>query len=296
MFYNVIYVGHGLDTWTNYLAGLTEEDLQEFIKSYGYSTGKYFFKGKTHYFTDITNVSVFDTSKAQIESESDYFSNLDLNIIKWTNLNMDIEFEFNSLGSNVTTKFIKGPYGYLNDSKMELKMNSVGKIFISHSSLDHKIVNSFCELILEQGLSIILSKDVFSTSLDGSKPISGEDFRKRIKQELLNSKLVLQFISQNYKKSEVCLNEMGAAWVLNAKVIPLIIEPEKYDVGFIHNTDQQIQLSRKGDLLKLITDHKKTFTSEELNLPRLVEKAEQFLKILKDESLNSKIQKVFPNT
>ena len=173
---------------------------------------------------------------------------------------------------------------------------SPGKIFISHSSKDTKIANAFCELILEQGLNVNLSKDVFSTSLALSKPISGEDFRDRIKRELISAKMVLQFISHNYKASEVCLNEMGAAWVLNATVIPLIIEPESYDVGFIHSTDQQIQLNKKKDILQLISDHETNFTQDKFNHSRLDTKIDDFLKILTEELQFNEIKKVFSGT
>jgi hypothetical protein len=153
-----------------------------------------------------------------------------------------------------------------------------GKIFISHSVRDKDLVNKFCDLILNNALGINLEAGIFNTSLDGSKPTSGEDFRDRIKSELVNSKAVLQFISNNYKNSEVCLNEMGASWVLSDNVIPLIIERGEFDVGFINSTTQQIQLWDRNQLLKFIDDHKGKFLPTSFTITRLNQKVEEFEK------------------
>ena len=41
-----------------------------------------------------------------------------------------------------------------------------------------------------------------------------------------------ELITPNYKESEVCLCEMGAAWVTSSKVFPFIVDPISYsDVG-----------------------------------------------------------------
>ena len=78
-----------------------------------------------------------------------------------------------------------------------------------------------------------------------------------IKENLIRSSHVIQIITHNYKESEVCLNEMGAAWVLNHKVIPFILSPVTYDsVGFIHHPDQLLKLNNADDLFKFIDEMK----------------------------------------
>lgn len=172
-----------------------------------------------------------------------------------------------------------------NEEKESVNMKA-GKIFISHSTLDKDIVNQFISLILSNALHINTKQDVFCTSFAGSKPLNGEDFRQRIKDELLNAKLVLQFISKNYKKSEVCLNEMGASWVLKGIVIPLIVEKDNYEVGFIHSTTQQSQLHKKEDLLKLVDDLKQYGVISDFSSNLVNNKVDEFLAFI--NSLESK--------
>jgi hypothetical protein len=69
----------------------------------------------------------------------------------------------------------------------------------------------------------------------------------------MKSSDVIQIITSNYKESEICLNEMGAAWVLNNTVIPFILSPITYtSVGFIHSPNQLLRLNDENDLLEFI--------------------------------------------
>jgi hypothetical protein len=129
-------------------------------------------------------------------------------------------------------------------------------IFISHSSKDEAIVKLFIDKILQLGLHISLDK-IFCTSIQAATITTGEDFRTVIKEKLMKASHVIQIITSNYKESEVCLNEMGAAWVLNHKVMPFILPPITYtSVGFIHSPNQLLRLNHEDDLLKFIDEMK----------------------------------------
>ena len=94
---------------------------------------------------------------------------------------------------------------------------------------------------------------------------------------------MIQFISSNYKESEVCLNEMGAAWVLDVPVIPFILEPVTYNtVGFIHSTDQQLRIHEKSDLLKFVSELKALF-NHGYNDNKLHRKIDDFLTAIKPQ-------------
>ncbi len=113
----------------------------------------------------------------------------------------------------------------------------VSRIFISHSSKDKAIVDNFTQKILRLGLEVA-KEEIFCSSIEGMGIRSGDDFRDRLKNAITNSEIVIILISQSYKESEICLNEMGAAWVLNKKVIPIIIPPLQHsEVGALHITD-----------------------------------------------------------
>ena len=165
----------------------------------------------------------------------------------------------------------------INEAYRVQRKKAKQKIFINHSSKDKIPVNLFCKYVLDLGLGINLKTDFYNTSLDGSNPISGKDFRDSISDNLKNSKLVLQFISPNYKASEVCLNEMGAAWVLIENVVPIVINKGGYDVGFINSTKQQVKLYDEQSILKFINDYKKLLTEDETHLSVITENIKEFI-------------------
>ena len=125
------------------------------------------------------------------------------------------------------------------------------KIFISHASLDVPIVNSFIDDLLVGSLSVKVS-DIFCTTTDGMKIKSGEDWRESIKEALQQSLITILLITPNYKESEVCLCEMGAAWVTSSIVFPFIVDPINYsDVGIIQQPKQIEKLLDEKSLDRL---------------------------------------------
>lgn len=155
-------------------------------------------------------------------------------------------------------------------------------IFISHSSKDEWIVTPFIEKVLNLGMGISRSK-IFYTSNEDTGIKSGVDFRKAIQKKLQNSRAVIQIITNNYKSSEVCLNEMGAAWVLSAKVIPFIVPPVSFQsIGFIHATTQLLKLNNDKDLYKFFDDHKDLRTSTSFSVSNYHRQVTDFLEALKN--------------
>ncbi|MCU0360753.1 MAG: toll/interleukin-1 receptor domain-containing protein [Bacteroidia bacterium] len=173
-----------------------------------------------------------------------------------------------------------------NESEKKVKK----KIFISHSTDDRDITSKFCDLILGNVFNIP-RRDIFNTSHEGSKPKTGEDFKKRIKVELEEAKIIFQFISKSYKASEVCLIEMGAAWVLCDNVIPLIVEEGEYDVGFIHSTTQQAHLHVTKDIIKTISDLVDTGMLPHVRLDVLSEKVNEFVESIGEHNGLGKISR-----
>jgi len=145
------------------------------------------------------------------------------------------------------------------------------KIFISHASKDKKIADAFVDIILQGALSVSI-EDIFCVSTDGTKIKSGENWRNRIKTNLKSAKINFLIITPNYKESEVCLNEMGAAWVLSALVLPLIIEPINFKtVGIIQEPKQIEKLLDEKSL-----DRIKDIVQEELEIPNKLIKSDRW--------------------
>ena len=155
-------------------------------------------------------------------------------------------------------------------------------IFISHSNKDDKLVSAFIEKILNLGLGIN-REEIFYTSAKDTAPRSGSDFKRTIKEKILAATAVIQIITDEYKKSEVCMNEMGAAWVLSDNVIPFIIEPISFEsVGFLHNTTQLLKLNLADDLFKFQDDHPELYGDKRVSQSNYHKQVYEFIAELKN--------------
>lgn len=122
------------------------------------------------------------------------------------------------------------------------------KLFISHSSNDKAIVNGFIKEILKIGCGF-KDSDIFCT-LDSTVIRTGDDFRIKIVENLRECDFILLFISENYMNSEICQNEMGAAWALKDKrVLPFILPNTTFnDMGFLNEVKQGASIADKCKL------------------------------------------------
>lgn len=116
-------------------------------------------------------------------------------------------------------------------------------VFISHASADKKIVDGFVDAVLVLGAGV--PKDSIAyTSREGLGVPLGESIPLFIKDSLGSSKIVLLFISDNYKNSEVCLNEMGAAWALDKKIVQILLPGTSFDkLGWLCSLEKAIRVS-----------------------------------------------------
>lgn len=110
------------------------------------------------------------------------------------------------------------------------------KIFISHSSKDKPIVESFVDDILQLGVGLD-SKDIFCTSIEDMAIQNGEDIRQHIHANIKIAEYSIILFSKNYKKSEICLNEMGAVWAYDTNVRYYILPGMNFSmIGWLTNT------------------------------------------------------------
>ena len=128
------------------------------------------------------------------------------------------------------------------------------KIFISHSSDDRKVVDAFVKEILLLGCKF-RECDIFCT-LDSTAIKTGEIFRDKIIDNMNKLDYILLFISANYKSSEVCMNEMGAAWAFKEKrVLPLVFPGIKFSqMGFLNVVKQGAMLTDRAKLDELYAE------------------------------------------
>ncbi|MDE7386930.1 MAG: toll/interleukin-1 receptor domain-containing protein [Muribaculaceae bacterium] len=130
----------------------------------------------------------------------------------------------------------------------------MAKVFLSHSSKDKPIVDLFKSVLLNVGLGIADEDIAYTSAVETGVPIGG-NIPQFIKSNIGDSDFVFLFISENYRHSEVCLNEMGAAWALDRNVKPLLIHDNlPFDsVGWLYHMSLCARLS-DPDMLDELRD------------------------------------------
>lgn len=125
------------------------------------------------------------------------------------------------------------------------------RIFISHSSQDETIVKGFIKDILMAGCGFRRT-DIFCT-LDHTAIRTGDDFRNEIVENMKKCDFILCMISDNYRKSEVCQNELGAAWAMEGKrVLPFKFPNLGFsEIGFLNVVKQAADITDKSKLDEL---------------------------------------------
>ena len=125
------------------------------------------------------------------------------------------------------------------------------KIFISHSSKDKKVLDRFIDTILI-GACGLTSENIVYTSNHSTGVGLGEGIPSFIKSNLKTSSLVLFMVSDNYRDSEVCLNEMGAAWALEKKTLSILMPNINFEkLGWLTSFNKAIKIDDDEGLDKI---------------------------------------------
>jgi len=88
------------------------------------------------------------------------------------------------------------------------------KIFISHSSKNANYGNALVNLLT--GIGVKENQIIFTSNSAYGIPI-GQNIFDWLKNKIVEKPYVLYLLSPEYYKSIACLNEMGAAWVIENK-------------------------------------------------------------------------------
>ncbi|MES2455544.1 MAG: hypothetical protein V4594_08390 [Bacteroidota bacterium] len=151
-------------------------------------------------------------------------------------------------------------------------------IFLSHSSKDAVIVDLFKDMILNSGLNYSLEKIKF-TSVDEHGIPGGIDIAKNLQDFLKNDTgLFIQFLSNSYVESRVCLNEEGAGWCLmEDKMFISILLPntKSSHISWVKTHNKAIKINEISALLNLYENRKEFFKN--VNSAQLNKKINEFL-------------------
>lgn len=103
----------------------------------------------------------------------------------------------------------------------------------------------------------IPSYNIRCTSIEEMGIPTGEKMREWIQDNIRNCSVAFLMISPNYKKSEICLNEMGAVWVLD-KVVKILLLPgiDYSNFGWLEEIRQAGHIDSEGALDQLFDEMK----------------------------------------
>lgn len=127
-------------------------------------------------------------------------------------------------------------------------------IFISHSSRDKEYGEALVQLLQDIGIS---QRDIIFTSKAGYGIGKGKNIFKWLKDRLQKKPFVIYLLSNNYYLSIPCLNEMGAAWVIENEHISLFVpgfdtNNSKFWKGAIDPRDLGVFIDRKEDMIEFV--------------------------------------------
>ena len=120
--------------------------------------------------------------------------------------------------------------------------SSKKRIFISHASKDKELIGKFVDSIFILGMGMD-SEIIAYTSREDTGIPAGESIPQFIQDNIACADIVLLMISGSYKNSEVCLNEMGAAWALNKHIIQILLPNTSFDkLGWLCSLDKALKI------------------------------------------------------
>ncbi len=128
-------------------------------------------------------------------------------------------FAINARGLEFLSKMSSTSISKSNTSKTKKK------IFVSHAYIDRRIAERIIEKLLIPVFQLDKKTDIFFTSKRETGIKSSSNWPNKIKTSILEADIFIALITANFKKNEMCQNELGAAWIENKKIYPLILSP-----------------------------------------------------------------------
>lgn len=161
-------------------------------------------------------------------------------------------------------------------------------LFLSHSSNDYKVINSFVDFMYKIGLT---ENDMICSSSPYVKIPVTENIYDYLNDHISNEHIyAIYFLSDNYYSSPVCLNEMGAIWLKKAKSLNILLPEFDYkDIqGVVSKDSVGIKLGTStGEIISAFNE----FKSILIDLFKL-EIPNTRWELARDEFLSSTIEKI----
>lgn len=99
-------------------------------------------------------------------------------------------------------------------------------IFLSHAGGDKKLADLLTSFLKE---AIGVPNDaIFCSSVPGHGIPLGVDFNTYMRDRIQHPKLVIMLMTEAYMESAFCLMELGAAWALSHRSLPIVVPPIEF--------------------------------------------------------------------
>lgn len=127
-------------------------------------------------------------------------------------------------------------------------------IFISHSRKDKEYADAIVELLLNVGLN--KNQIVYTSNPDTGVPV-GNNIYDYLKNKISKDAFIVYLLSNNYYSSVACLNEMGAAWMLQNDY-DLIVTPkfnlndEKFQGGVVDSKKLVVSMDNEANIKQFV--------------------------------------------
>lgn len=148
------------------------------------------------------------------------------------------------------------------DKSTKIKKINTEGIFISHSSEDSDFIIKVSDFFRKLGID---KENIFCSSIEGQGVKNGERLEEKIRNKIITSRLLFYVISDNFLRSNFCIEELGAGWILRderiqaKRVFILKLPNVKSEVkGFI-NADFKYTACNNESLMGLIDDVSEIF-------------------------------------
>lgn len=135
------------------------------------------------------------------------------------------------------------------------------EIFISHSSDNTDYGNALVDLLTSIG---VRSEDIIFTSNDAYGIPIGKDIFDWLKSKIKEKPFVIYLLSPEYYRSAACLNEMGAAWIVendHAMIFTPDFDIDCYEFknGAINPREIGFLINNENRLISFISDMSEKF-------------------------------------
>lgn len=203
-------VTSGKKRYNKEVVSIIEEDLNKWQSSTRAILSACFDNNSNHkdaFDRSIVSTRMYYDAKEELKKEL----NEGLNVLNAVILEENLKVELKTADSEICT----------------MKSNKKPLVFISHRGTQETFVTALVNLLEKCGFS---KENLFCSSVPGFNIGLGEDIIETLKDKFVEYDLyILYVLSTDFFESAYCLNEMGAAWVLQVK----------YDIIATHTLDEK---------------------------------------------------------